>query len=469
MSEGRWTPSDLCSANTAILANSRIPLVPGVRPCCLCARPPSAAEPVAACLIGAVPRPLRRGGRCRPPGGHDRCPPFADPSCRPRAGCLAPPATVRRMPAPRRQRRGGAEAAPPATPGFRAAPSLRATSMGLPFAFDAEARRGGFNPRRPRADAAGTGRATTARATARWPMPRRRPWSKLRQAPYADDFRCVFGAAALGRRGRRFLPACFSIEQNDRRAQFRPRRQRYDLFLRGELRLSAQELRGHWPGSCGRTRTTAPRAIRPRAVPTAARRCSPTSATTTSACRVMRPHSGYHLPIRPGLLTSACAGRIAAIWPCGASCAAPSRVPTLQCRRALGVLPQRPLHHAARRVALLRAPRHEPRGVLPARRRRHAAQVRRPAPGPDRQRQHHRGRPTTGAPPGTGAFGRRDRRRSPSLPRSPTATTPSPGAPIPRAASATTNPAETFHATPSAEPCARHRPRPERHRPRRRG
>jgi len=206
---------------------------------------------LAACLIGAVlagPFAAAGGAPARPTAATIGARAFADPSLSAsgRLSCASCHSPAHAHAAP-----PGSGVVPPGgaagdTPGFRAAPSLRYLNVGLPFAFDAEGTpRGGFNR---------DGRAQTLLEQAARPllapheMANASPAAvveKLRQAPYADDFRRVYGADALDDVDGAFYRLLFSIEQYETGArEFRPFDAKYDLFLRGQLRLSAQELRG---------------------------------------------------------------------------------------------------------------------------------------------------------------------------------------------------------------------------------
>ena len=114
--------------------------------------------------------------------------------------------------------------------------------------------------------------------------------------------------------------------------------------------------------STARTRAIAPPAIRAGAAPATRRRCSLTSRTTTSACRAI--HGLTPISIRR-IATSGFAAPSARISPTIRNFCGAFKVPTLRNVATRKVFfSQRPIHVAARRLALLRAPRHQSRGVL---------------------------------------------------------------------------------------------------------
>lgn len=68
---------------------------------------------------------------------------------------------------------------------------------------------------------------------------------KLRRAPYADQFRTVFGATVLDDTDRAFRAALMALEVfQENPADFYPYTSKYDAFLRKQTSLNAQELRG---------------------------------------------------------------------------------------------------------------------------------------------------------------------------------------------------------------------------------
>ena len=68
---------------------------------------------------------------------------------------------------------------------------------------------------------------------------------RLSQAPYADEFRRVYGTDVFGDPQAAFQALLFSLAQYQRfDPDFRPFDSKYDLFLRGQVRLDPAELRG---------------------------------------------------------------------------------------------------------------------------------------------------------------------------------------------------------------------------------
>ena len=130
--------------------------------------------------------------------------------------------------------------------GFRNAPSLRYLERNPAFFFDDEGTpTGGFNrdgraqslteqARRPLLAAHEMANATTADVA-----------SRLRQAPYAVEFKTVFGANVFDDPETAFDRATLALQRYQQEdAEFHPYSSRYDEFLRGKVQLSAQELRG---------------------------------------------------------------------------------------------------------------------------------------------------------------------------------------------------------------------------------
>jgi len=130
--------------------------------------------------------------------------------------------------------------------GFRAVPSLRYLNFDLPFFFQKDGTpTGGFNrdgraddlveqARRPFLAAHEMGNVDAASVA-----------DKLSRAEYADAFRHVFGANVFADVDMAFLAALFSIASFESSArELHPFTSKFDLFLRGRLVLSTQELRG---------------------------------------------------------------------------------------------------------------------------------------------------------------------------------------------------------------------------------
>ena len=133
-------------------------------------------------------------------------------------------------------------------PGFRNAPSLRYVALTPSFFFDGEGTpTGGFDR---------DGRADSLAAQARRPflaaheMANASPAdvvAKLAQAPYADDFRALFGRDILANPDVAFDRMLFAIQQYEREdtEEFAPFTSKFDAFLAGRAQFSAQELRGY--------------------------------------------------------------------------------------------------------------------------------------------------------------------------------------------------------------------------------
>jgi len=69
--------------------------------------------------------------------------------------------------------------------------------------------------------------------------------AKLAAAPYAQDFLDLFGSTAFADVEGAYLRMSLAVQQYEREdVAFRPFSSKYDAFLRGELQLSPQELRG---------------------------------------------------------------------------------------------------------------------------------------------------------------------------------------------------------------------------------
>jgi cytochrome c peroxidase len=68
---------------------------------------------------------------------------------------------------------------------------------------------------------------------------------KLRRAPYADEFRHVFGPRVFNHPGRAYTDALLALERFELEdPSFHPYTSKYDDYLDGKAQLSAQELRG---------------------------------------------------------------------------------------------------------------------------------------------------------------------------------------------------------------------------------
>lgn len=130
--------------------------------------------------------------------------------------------------------------------GTRSSPSMRYLRYNTDFHFDAEGTpTGGFF---------WDGRATSLADQAKGPFVNMREMAnaskedviaKLAQASYANEFKRVFGAAILNDTDAaydRIALALQAFQQED--AQLAPFTSKYDAFLRGQTKLSEQELRG---------------------------------------------------------------------------------------------------------------------------------------------------------------------------------------------------------------------------------
>jgi cytochrome c peroxidase len=133
-----------------------------------------------------------------------------------------------------------------ATPGLRNTPSIRylAANTAFHFAADGTPTGGFFWDGRARSlqDQAGRpflGEREMANAS------RADVVTKLARASYAAEFQRVFGADIFSRPDDAFDRMTLALQQYQREdSQFRPFSSKYDAFLRGQARLSDQELRG---------------------------------------------------------------------------------------------------------------------------------------------------------------------------------------------------------------------------------
>jgi cytochrome c peroxidase len=138
---------------------------------------------------------------------------------------------------------GGADMS---TPGFRAAPSLRYLNATPAFFFAADGTpTGGFNH---------DGRAQTLAVQAQRPFLAPHEMAnaskadvigKLKRAPYAEEFRTVFGASIFDDADAAFDRVSFALQQFEKEdPAFHPFDAKYDAFLAGKAQLSDAELRG---------------------------------------------------------------------------------------------------------------------------------------------------------------------------------------------------------------------------------
>jgi cytochrome c peroxidase len=91
--------------------------------------------------------------------------------------------------------------------------------------------------------------------------------ARLRQAPYADDFRRVFGKAILDDSEAAFAAALEAFEVYEQsHAEFYPYNSKYDAYLAGKAQLTAEEQRGRSlfedpaKGNCARCHISEPAA-----------------------------------------------------------------------------------------------------------------------------------------------------------------------------------------------------------------
>ncbi|MEP7042647.1 MAG: cytochrome c peroxidase [Dokdonella sp.] len=132
-------------------------------------------------------------------------------------------------------------------PGFRAVPSLRYVNFSLPFFFQADGTPTGGLTR--------DGSAATLVDQARTPLLAAHEMAnvdvatvvdKLGLSEYAEDFRVLFGSDIFSKPDTAFLAALYSLSAYELSAsEFHPFSSKYDLFLRGQIMLSEQELRGY--------------------------------------------------------------------------------------------------------------------------------------------------------------------------------------------------------------------------------
>jgi cytochrome c peroxidase len=132
-------------------------------------------------------------------------------------------------------------------PGFRNAPSLKYAAFTPAFFFDSEGTpTGGFDR---------DGRADSLAEQAQRPflapheMANASPAevvAKLSQAPYAADFRALFGQDVLTTPEVAFDRMLYALQQYEREdtTELAPFTSKYDAFLAGRAQFSAQELRG---------------------------------------------------------------------------------------------------------------------------------------------------------------------------------------------------------------------------------
>ncbi|HEY3178427.1 MAG TPA: cytochrome c peroxidase [Casimicrobiaceae bacterium] len=131
-------------------------------------------------------------------------------------------------------------------PGFRAVPSLRYVSLTPKFAFDDKGTPiGGFNR---------DGRASDLMTQAIRPLFAAHEMAnesiaalvaRLAAAPYAEEFRAVFGQRIFEDDDAALRALLFALSQYEKfDPDFQPFDSKYDQFLRGSVRLAPAELRG---------------------------------------------------------------------------------------------------------------------------------------------------------------------------------------------------------------------------------
>jgi len=131
-------------------------------------------------------------------------------------------------------------------PGFRAVPSLRYLNLTPAFFFDTDGTpTGGFNR---------DGRAQTLADQARRPLLAPHEMAnastadlleRLKRAPYAEEFRQVFGASILDNADGAFERIVFALQQYEMEDPgFHPYDSKYDQFLAGKAQLTDAELHG---------------------------------------------------------------------------------------------------------------------------------------------------------------------------------------------------------------------------------
>jgi cytochrome c peroxidase len=132
----------------------------------------------------------------------------------------------------------------PGSTGFRNAPSLVYGFLAPEFSIGDDGPVGGFFR---------DGRATSLADQAREPFLTSFEMAndsieevieKVRSAPYAQDFRKVWGAAALDDANTAYDRLVASIAAYEKTAEFHPFTSKYDYFLAGKASLTNQELRG---------------------------------------------------------------------------------------------------------------------------------------------------------------------------------------------------------------------------------
>ena len=130
--------------------------------------------------------------------------------------------------------------------GFRAVPSLRYLNFDLPFFFQKDGTpTGGFNRDGRADDLIGQARRPFLAAHEMANADAASVAEKLSRADYADAFRQAFGANVFADVETAFLAALYSVASFESSArELRPFTSKFDLFLRGRVMLSTQELRG---------------------------------------------------------------------------------------------------------------------------------------------------------------------------------------------------------------------------------
>jgi len=141
------------------------------------------------------------------------------------------------------------------TPGTRAVPSLRYLQAAPPFSQHFHDDDGDDSvDAGPTGGLTWDGRADSAHAQARIPLLAPNEMAnasvaqvvaKVRQAPYAPQFRAAFGVDVFDHPARAFRAVLMALEVFQQSpADFYPYSSKYDAYLRGQVRLSPQEARG---------------------------------------------------------------------------------------------------------------------------------------------------------------------------------------------------------------------------------
>jgi len=131
-------------------------------------------------------------------------------------------------------------------PGTRAVPSIRYLSEAPPFGFDEEGTpNGGFNHDGSVDTLAAQSERPLLAANEMANLTRVAVVAKLRKAPYARQFRQVFGDSSLDDVDTAFAKLGLALERYQiESAEFQPFSSKYDAYLAGNAELTAAEMRG---------------------------------------------------------------------------------------------------------------------------------------------------------------------------------------------------------------------------------